>query len=101
MNKTRFGKKVINQVFTNWDNEEVECVVVESSYVGYYDVHVVHPFYCTDESNTLKLQVPKESVKDDYFTDLKLNCYTIEFIAWHKFSDNDNVVSFSCSYYQD
>lgn len=85
-----YNKKILakTEVSLNGDYCEVYCL----DGGDYYDIHVLHNSYQSNEMNTLRLQEPKEiqTATDEVF----LTCQGIEFLLWHKFYGKDNKIHF-------
>jgi hypothetical protein len=83
----KYGKKIIASYDKYLDNERFEVIVVDDN--DYYNIHVISEKYRDDELNTMKLQEPKDCIKDiKYFDNAKLISYLMDHFIWDRFYDN-------------
>ena len=83
----KYNKKVIASYQKYLDGENFEIFILDGG--KYYNVHVISEKYKKDEMNTLKLQEPKEYIKNakEYFTNAKMIGYLMEHFIWDRFYD--------------
>jgi hypothetical protein len=80
-----FDKEIIAEYSTTLDGEYFSVYVCHSKQKDYWDIHVISEKYKNDETNTLKLQEPKECVNKEYFTEARLICYLMDHFIWDRF----------------
>ena len=86
----KYGKKVLASHETDFDNITIEVYICEGEN-DYYDIHVIHPYYKDEESNTLELQESKDCVDlEDITNPMQMECYALEKALWHKFYGKNN-----------
>lgn len=91
---TLYNKEVVTKETFNLGNHEWEVVVLDGG--DYWDIHILDDFYRQEELNTLYLQEPKDCVKEEEFTTVKLLCFATEKFLWHStYGIDGNFYSFS------
>lgn len=94
--KTLYNKNILAEKNVTLNGIMVTVYCLDGG--KYYDIHVVNECYKKEESKTLRLQEPKESVTLEEVIDSKfLTCQGIEFLLWYEFFGQENKVhTFSC-----
>lgn len=89
---TYYGMEIVANYEKVLDDEEFKVIVLDDE--EYYNIHVISEKFIDAELNTMKLQIPKESVSADYFTKERLIGYLMEHFIWDRFYD-EGIVSAS------
>jgi len=79
----KYDKKIIASYSKYLDGEGFEVIILDDG--DYYNVHILSEKFKDYEMNTLHLQVTKESVTVDYFTNQRLITYLMDFFMWDRF----------------
>ena len=94
----KYGKDVLAWTSYDINGDTYECYVLDDG--DYYNIHVISPDYRDDETNTLRLQEPKDVVDLEI---LKSKAYMLsrifEFALWHEcYGDNGKHYDFNITY---
>ena len=86
-----------NQTFEFENNLYQVLVTKEQDYIN---VYIIMDFYKVDTLNCLYLQDELEQ-EEYYKNNMNLELLAIEYYLWHKYSNNEKVLSFECRYFED
>lgn len=94
----KYGKDVLAWTSYDINGDIYECYVLDDG--DYYNIHVISPDYRDDETNTLRLQEPKDVGN---LETLKSKAYMLsrifEFALWHEcYGDNGKHYDFNIDY---
>ena len=79
---TKYGKQILSQRRLEVNGDCYECYVLDDG--NYYNIHIVDEHYRDEESNTLKLQEPQESITLEQVTSKAFMLSQImEHVLWH------------------
>jgi hypothetical protein len=95
----KYGKKIIAQRSIEVNGSNYTCYVLDDG-GEYYDIHVVDHHYADDDSNTLKLQEPKDVAQKDIITSKAFMLGQImEHVLWHEcYGENGKMYDFCVEY---
>jgi len=72
---------------------------------NYYNVYVIDEYFKKEPLNCLKLQEPKEVLKekteDEFFNKMYLEFQALQHYLWMRYSNNEEVLSFGIEVYKD
>lgn len=88
-----YNKKILAQTEVKLNGEICDVFCLDGG--EYFDIHILHDSYASDELNTLQLQEPKDF--EEATSKIFLTCQGVQFILWHIFyGKNGKMHSFNC-----
>ena len=79
---TQYNLNVIHSVSINIDNAFIVAYVLDNE--QYWNIHILDDWYREDYLNTLKQQIPKDSIDINLLDDVFLYKVICEHYLWHK-----------------
>ena len=81
-NEKIYNKRVLKKYTLEIKDVRMMAIVLDDK--DYYNIHIMHPSYKTDEMNTLELQEPKADVLFSEIMDKMLMELIIQKFLWHE-----------------